>query len=139
MWMLFALGSGLGAATLAIITKLFLTHINPLLATLIFAIITCVLLFGIGIMSQQTSYTDVSAFTKTDWLVLIIAGVINCLAFVSYLMALQYGKAAHVVAIDRLGIIFVVVFSFIFLQETITLKSILGALTMVVGAILLNT
>jgi len=74
-----------------------------------------------------------------DWIMLCIAGCINCLAFVCYLAALQYGKAAHVVAIDRLGILYVVILSVVFLQQSFTIQSIAGSIMMIIGAILLST
>ena len=139
MWLIFALLSGFGAAILAIITKIFLNNVNPLVLTFLFSIVAFLILLSLGIYAKKTGhYTGISSFSKKDWLFVVIAGSINCLAFIAYITALQYGRAANVVAVDRLGVLFVVIFSVIFLQETLTIQSVIGSLVMVGGAVLLS-
>lgn len=54
-----------------------------------------------------------------------------------YFSALKLGLASKVASVDRLSIVFVIVFAAIFLGESLTLKSAIGAILLTVGAIIL--
>jgi bacterial/archaeal transporter family protein len=138
MWFLFALLSGFFAALLAIVVRLHLQHINPLLSTLLFYIISTIFLLTISLFSKKIQLSLISTFTARDWLSIIVAALLNCTAFIFYLLALQCGKTCSVVAVDRLSILFVVILSIVFLQETFTIKSILGSIMMIAGAAFLS-
>lgn len=78
------------------------------------------------------------SLTAHDWLFLVIGGVLNALAFTCYIGAIQLGKPSVAVAIDRAGILYVVIFSVLFLNEAFSIKAVLGAGLMVLGAALLS-
>lgn len=137
MWHMFALLSGFGAAVLAVLIKLYFRAFNPFAISLIFSVITSIMLIFVELFIKKTNIFAVFSLSWHQWILLIIAGCINCLAFLSYLLALQLGKPSAVVALDRLGILFVVFLSIFLLQEAFSLKSIVGAILMTVGASLL--
>lgn len=138
MWFLLALLSGFCAAVLAIIVKMHLKHFNPFFITLIFSIITAIILLIAEAFTKKISCSSISNITLHEWILLGVAGGINGLAFTAYLAALKSGKTCGVVAIDRLGILFVVILSVFFLQESFTYKTIIGALMMIGGTALLS-
>lgn len=139
MWLIFALLSGFCAALLAIVVKLHLKHLNPILLAFMFAIIMALILIGINCFTKKLDSCSFTSLTQKEWLYIIIAGCLNGLSFTAYLTALNCGKTCNVVAIDRLGILYVVILSVIFLQESFTVWSVVGALMMVLGASFLST
>ena len=72
------------------------------------------------------------------WLMIFLASISGALSWLFYFFALKYGFAIRVVAIDRLSIIFVLVLAAIFLGEALGWKSVLGALLMITGAVLIS-
>jgi len=139
MWIALALLSGSCAAILAILIKLHLKHINPLFITLLFAIITLIILFATDILTNKVECKLIKALTFKDWIVLIAAGALNSFAFICYVSALKCGLTGCVVALDRLGIVFALILAGIFLQETFTVKAVVGAIMMIFGAFLIST
>lgn len=137
-WFVLALLSGFGAAVLAILVKLYFKDFNPFFITFLFSIIAAILLLIADILTKKINCSLLLSLTMKDWMLLSIGGCLNALAFSSYIGALKYGKPAGVVAIDRLGVVYVVIFSVIFLQESFSIKAFIGALTMVIGAALLS-
>src|SRR5262249_3662060 len=119
--------------------KLYFKNFNPFFITFLFSVIAAVILLLADILTKKINCSLIASLSMRDWLLLTIGGCLNALAFSSYIGALRYGKPASVVAIDRLGVLFVVIFSVMFLQESFTIKSVIGALTMVIGAALLST
>lgn len=138
MWILLALLSGSCAAVLAILVKLYLHTINPFFITFVFSIITVLLLGGIDFCTNKVECKMLTSLTIWQWIPLIIAGCINGLAFVCYMSALQHGKAGGVVAVDRLGIVTAVILAAIFLQETLSIKALIGSMFMVIGAVIMS-
>ena len=54
-----------------------------------------------------------------------------------YFLALKEGSVKNVMTIDRLSIVFAIIFSAIFLKESITYKTIIGMVVFLSGAVLL--
>ncbi len=67
-----------------------------------------------------------------------MSGIAGALSWLFYFFALENADAAKVVAIDRMSIVFVVLLAAIFLGEALGWKSVLGALLMVAGAIMIS-
>ncbi len=138
MWFLLALLSGFFAAVLAVFIQLYLKHLNPFFITFLFAIVTVVLFLIIDICTKKIECNLITTLTSKEWLALLFAGCLNAIAFSCYVGALRWGKASGVVAIDRLGVLFVVILSVFFLQESFSIKTVLGSLIMVLGAVLVS-
>ena len=138
MWIILAIISGFCAALLAIVVKLYLKNMDPLFVTFLFSIVAIVILLLIDFCTKKEHCSQFMTLTWKQWIPLLLAGVLNVLAFISYVSALKCGKASGVVAIDRLGILYVVVFSVIFLGEPFSVKSVVGAAMMIVGCVLLS-
>ena len=68
---------------------------------------------------------------------LALSGIATGLSWLCYFRALQLGPASQVAPIDKLSVIFVLAFAALFLHEPLTLRSGLGGLLIVVGAIVL--
>jgi transporter family protein len=138
MWLLFALLSAITAALVAIFGKIGLSAVNPMLATAVRAVImalaTVIFAFSLGKFRGFTF----AALSGGEWLWIVLAGLAGALSWIFYFYALQMGQATPVAAIDRLSMVFVLILAVIFLGEKLTWQSALGALFVVLGAILIS-
>lgn len=138
MWLLYAFISSITAALVAIFAKMGLKGIDSTLATTIRAIIMAVFLFIVSMFLKKFDGFSLNSFSSRDWLLIILAGIAGAISWLFYFLALKYGLADKVVAIDRLSIVFVVVLAALFLGEKLGWKVAAGALLMAAGAILIT-
>lgn len=79
----------------------------------------------------------VKKIDRKSWLFLILSGIATGASWLCYYHALQNGPASVVVPIDKLSILFTVVFSRIVFHEKLSMKSGCGLGLIVVGTLLL--
>ena len=75
--------------------------------------------------------------TKYNWIFLICSGVATGLSWIFYFKALQLGKVSQVASIDKLSVALAIILSIIFLGETLTLKTLIGALCIIAGTVII--
>ncbi|KKQ23412.1 hypothetical protein A2999_00120 [Candidatus Wolfebacteria bacterium RIFCSPLOWO2_01_FULL_38_11] len=138
MYLIYAFLSAITAAAVAIFAKLGLKDIDPTLATTIRSIIMAGILVITSIFLKKFSGFSLNSFSSRDWFLIILAGISGALSWLFYFIAIKYGLASKVVAIDRLSIVFVIFLAALFLGEALGWKSVLGAVLMVSGAILIT-
>jgi transporter family protein len=138
MWLLYAFLSALTAALVAIFAKAGLGRIDPTLATTLRSIVMAVFLVLFTIISGKFSGLKNGPVSLVEWLFLAGAGIAGALSWLFYFFALREGNVAPVVAVDRLSIVFVVLFAALFFKEVITWRTGLGILLMVSGALLIS-
>ena len=136
-WLIYALLSALFAAFVAIFGKLGLKGIDSNTATTIRAIIMA--LFLSGLISFQGKLSEVKTILADSkaFLFIILSGIAGALSWLCYFLALKNGKACQVVPIDRLSVVFALVFALLILGEHISFKAGLGAVLVVTGGILI--
>ena len=138
MWLVYALLSSVAAAAVAIFGKLGLKNLDSTMATTIRSIIMAVFLVIVSLLLKKfEGFSLGSLNTREGWLILA-AGISGALSWLFYFFALKTGLATRVVAIDRLSIVFVIILAAVFLGESLGWKTVLGALLMVGGAILIT-
>lgn len=134
-WILLGLLSAVSASFVAIFGKIGLKNVDTTMATTIRAIIMAVFLviatFSLG------KWHGVSSISNKALLFIALSGIAGALSWLFYFGALKIGPATAVAGLDRLSVVFVLVFSVIFLSEAFTWKLGLGALLMAMGAILM--
>lgn len=136
MWLLYALLSAFFAALTAIFVKLGVSNINSNLAT---GIRTLIILFMVWIIILAKGETrEIGSISKQTLAFLAISGIATGLSWLFYFKALQVGKVSQVAAVDKLSVALVIVFSAIFLNETLTLKTLIGAGLIIVGTLVLS-
>lgn len=138
MWLFYAFLSAAFAALVAIFGKLGLKNIDSTLATTVRASIMAVFLIVVAFIMKKFQQGMFAAFTARDWILITLSGIAGALSWLFYFFALKYGIAGKVVAIDRLSIVFVIIFAALFLGESLTWKTGLGAIIIGVGAILIT-
>ncbi|MCY7184522.1 EamA family transporter [Streptococcus gallolyticus] len=135
MWVLFAILSAVFAALTSILAKIGISGVNSNLATAIRTVVVVFMAWGIVfITNAQSGIGDIS---RKSWLFLILSGLATGASWLFYYRALQMGDASKVASIDKLSVVITLILAFIFLNEQLTLKSILGCLLIVVGSLLM--
>jgi bacterial/archaeal transporter family protein len=135
MWWIYALLSALFAALTTIFAKIGVESVNSNLATAIRTIIILVVAWGIVfIKGDAKGLAEISSKTL---LFLALSGFATGLSWIFYFRALQLGKASLVAPIDKSSVVLVLVFSAVFLGESLTKQSILGAILIATGTLVL--
>jgi bacterial/archaeal transporter family protein len=138
MWLIYALMSAVFAAGVAIVGKLGLKNIDSTLATTIRSVIMAMFLLIVSLLLRKLSNFSFSGISSKDWWLIVFSGIFGALSWLFYFFALKDGPATAVVAIDRLSLAFVFILALIFLGETFTLKSFIGVMLIVSGAIIFS-
>ncbi len=135
LWWIYALLSAFFAALTTIFAKIGIANIDANLAT---AVRTLVIVFiAWGIVLVQGNVSQLTTVSTRTLIFLVLSGVATGFSWLFYFQALQLGKAAQVAPIDKSSVVMVILFSAIFLHEPLTLKVIIGGLTIVVGTLVL--
>jgi len=134
-WLFWSLLSALFAGATAVLAKVGVAGVNSNLATAIRT--SVVLVFAWAIAFVTTRPMALGTLSRRTWIFLGLSGLATGLSWLCYFRALQLGEASQVAPIDKLSVIFVLVFAALFLAEPLTLKSALGGLLIVAGAIVL--
>ncbi|GHT15957.1 membrane protein [Bacteroidia bacterium] len=135
MWKYYALLSAFFAALTAILAKVGVKGINGNVATAIRTMVVLLMAWGIVVMSGQLK--DVKELNKTNLLFLIFSGLATGLSWIFYFKALETGNVSKVAPIDKLSVVFVMILSFFFLNESMDIKTIIGGALIAIGAIVL--
>lgn len=135
MWVFFAILSAVFAALTSILAKIGISDVNSNLATAIRTVVVVFMAWGIVfITNAQSGIGDIS---RKSWLFLILSGLATGVSWLFYYRALQMGDASKVASIDKLSVVITLILAFIFLNEQLTLKSMLGCLLIVAGSLLM--
>lgn len=136
-WLVYAILSAVFAALVAIFGKIGLKGVDSNVATTIRALVMFVFLFIVILF--QGKFNQISAMFSTSkvfWFILL-SGIVGALSWLFYFLALQIGEATKVASIDRLSVVFVLVFAIVFLNEKLTLQKGFGILLIAIGAIII--
>jgi transporter family protein len=134
-WRLFALGSAFFAALTAIFGKVGVSEINSDLATFLRTLV--ILLVAALLICARHEWQRPDSLSGKGVLFLVLSGVATGLSWLCYYRALQTGPASRVAPIDKLSVIFVVLFAVSFLGERLTWKVGMGGVLIAAGAVLM--
>ncbi len=135
MWMVFALLSAFFAALTSILAKIGINGVNSNLATAVRTVVVVAMSwFMVFLTNQQSGLSEIS---KKSWIFLILSGLATGVSWLCYYRALQLGSVAEVAAIDKLSIVITVFLAVIFLQDTLTIKALIGCGLITVGTVLM--
>lgn len=133
MWALLAGLSALFAALTSILAKVGIDGVNSNLATAIRTAVVLVMAWGmVFLTNSQNGICDIS---RKSWLFLISSGLATGASWLCYYKALQLGDASKVVPIDKLSVVITLVLAFVFLHESFTYKSLIGAVLLTAGTL----
>ena len=135
MWWIYAILSALFASLTAIFAKLGVANVNSNLATGIRTIVILVMVWTIILASGETK--GIRTLSKQNLIFLAISGVATGLSWLFYFKALQLGNVSQVAPIDKLSVALTIILAIVFLGETLTLKSAIGAGLIIAGTIVM--
>src|SRR5258705_10811688 len=121
MWWTYALLSAFFAALTAIFAKIGIKNVNTDLATRISTVVILILAWAIAFLRGGTN--SMASLTKHNMVFLVLSGIATGLPWIFYFKALQLVKVSQVAPIDKLSVALAIIFSIIFLGETLTLKT----------------
>ncbi len=134
-WLLWSILSALFAGATAILAKVGVSGVSSNLATAIRTLV--ILVFAWAIVGFTYRSGELSSVTQKGWLFLVLSGVATGLSWLCYFRALQLGLASKVAPVDKLSVVFVILFAAAFLGESLSFAKVAGGLMIAAGAITL--
>ena len=135
MWFWFSLGSAVFAALTSIFAKIGIEGVGSNLATAIRTIVVVIMAWVMVFLTNQQE--GIKEINQKSWIFLIISGLATGASWLCYYKALQVGDVSKVVPVDKLSVVITLIFAFIFLNEKLTIKSLIGCALIGVGTLLM--
>ena len=135
MWLVFAILSAVFAALTSILAKVGISDVNSTLATAIRTVVVLAMSWGMVFLTKAQS--GVSEISRRSWIFLILSGLATGASWLFYYRALQLGEVSKVAPIDKMSIVITLVLAFVFLHEQFTAKSLIGALLLTAGTLVM--
>jgi transporter family protein len=132
--MFYALTSALAAAATAILAKLGVAGVPSNLAVAVRTSVVLLFAWVIALATRQPD--DVSSLTPRALTFLILSGVATGVSWLAYFKALSMAPASRVAPIDKLSLALTLLLAALLLREPLTWKLALGAVLMVIGALI---
>lgn len=134
-YIVFAALSAVFAAATSILAKIGIENVNSNAAT---AIRTCVVfIMAWGIAAARGELREFKKITLRDTIFLILSGLATGASWLFYYYSIQKGQVSVVVPIDKLSILFTVLFSRLALKERLSPKSTVGLILLTSGTLLM--
>ncbi|MEI6462375.1 MAG: EamA family transporter [bacterium] len=127
--------SAIFAALTAIVAKIGLKSIDPMVATGVRSVVMSIFLCMVLVFFKKDVRTVLS--DQHAIIFIIISGILGAISMFFYFNGLQIGEASKLAALDRTSVVFVYILAVLFLSEQITWQSILGSVMIAGGAILM--
>jgi transporter family protein len=133
-WQLWAVLSAAFAALTAIFAKVGVENVNSDFATFVRTVVILGVLGAILVGTRQ--WQPLTSVSSRTYLFLVLSGLATGASWLCYFRALKLGDAFQVAPIDKLSVVLVAVFAFLFLGERPTGINWLGIVLIAAGAIL---
>jgi transporter family protein len=134
-WFFWAFLSAVFAAFTAIFAKLGLEDVDSDLATLVRTAIIFIVLAGFVCFADK--WRNPAELSSRTWLFLVLSGLATGASWVCYFRALKIGEASKVAPVDKLSLLLVAVFAFLFLHERPSVREWFGILMVGMGVLIL--
>ena len=134
-WQFFSILSAFFAALTAIFGKIGVSEVNSNLATFIRVIV--ILIFNFTIVFFRGEFREISLVSGRGVLFLVLSGLATGASWLCYYQALKIGHASQVAPVDKLSVVFVILFSALFLGEALTLKTVVGGALILAGSLVI--
>ena len=135
MWAVLALLSAAFAALTSILAKIGIDGVNSTLATAIRTIVVAAMAWAMVFLTNNQH--GIMEISKKSWIFLILSGLATGASWLCYYKALQIGEASKVVSIDKLSVVITLILAFLFLHEKFSIKSMLGAILITIGTLIM--
>lgn len=133
-WAFWAVLSATFAALTAIFGKVGVEGVNSDYATLIRTVVILVVL--VAIVAATGAFQAPDAISGKSYVFLVLSGLATGASWLCYYRALKLGPASRVAPIDKMSVVLVALFAFVFLGERLSGRNWLGIAFIAGGAVL---
>ncbi len=134
-WYIYGIISAFFAGLVAVFGKVGLKNIDSTTATAVRSVIMAAFLVIVVLSLGKWHY--ISSISGKALLFIVLSGIAGALSWLFYFQALKQGNVAGVAVVDRMSIIFAVIFAALFVGEALTWKSVLAILLVLGGGLLM--
>lgn len=134
-WQFWAFLSAVFAALTAIFAKVGVENVNSDYATFIRTVV--ILLCLAAFLAATDQFQSPGSISGKTYLFLILSALATGASWVCYFRALKIGDAAQVAPIDKLSVVLVAIFAFVFLGERPSAQGWAGIALITAGAVLI--
>ena len=135
-WLIYALLSAISAAMVAVFGKMGLQHLDANTATAIRAVIMALFLVGVVVVQGKLSLISEIIENRKALFFIALSGIAGALSWLFYFMAIKNGQVSQVAPIDKLSVVFAVIFAVILFGEKISMIAAGGVALITVGALM---
>jgi len=132
-WMLYAIGAAVFAALTSILAKVGISGVESNLGTAIRTGVVLVMAWVIVFLKGKQ--LQLKTIDRKELLFIGLSGLATGASWLCYYYAIQKGVVSVVVPIDKLSIIFTVIFSYWVFQEKLSKRAFAGLCLMVAGTL----
>ena len=135
LWALFAVLSAVFAALTSILAKIGIENVDSNLATAVRTVVVVAMSWlMVFVTNAQSGLTNIS---KKSWIFLILSGLATGASWLCYYKAIQMGEVSKVVPIDKMSVVITLILAVVFLHEDFNATSIIGAVLITVGTLVM--
>ena len=134
-WLLFGILAAVFASLRTILGAIGIADVHADLGNAIRVVV--VLFASWGIVFFTGKQDGIKGISKKSWLFLALSGLATAGSWLFFFRALQIGPVSAIVPIDKLSIVFNILFACVFLREKQSLKRLAGLACLVIGTIIL--
>lgn len=135
LWALFAVLSAVFAALTSILAKIGIENVDSNLATAVRTVVVVAMSWlMVFVTNAQSGLTNIS---KKSWIFLILSGLATGASWLCYYKAIQMGEVSKIVPIDKMSVVITLILAVVFLHEDFNAKSIIGAVLITVGTLVM--
>ncbi len=135
MWAVFAVLSAVFAALTSILAKIGIENVDSNLATAIRTVVVVGMSWLMVFITNAQS--GLSSISKKSWIFLILSGLATGASWLCYYKAIQMGEVSKVVPIDKMSVVITLILAVVFLHEDFNAKSIIGAVLITAGTLIM--
>ncbi|MBT0402514.1 EamA family transporter [Morganella morganii] len=135
-WLIYALLSAISAAMVAVFGKMGLQHLDANTATVIRAVIMALFLVGVVVVQGKLNLISEIIENRKALFFIALSGIAGALSWLFYFMAIKNGQVSQVAPIDKLSVVFAVIFAVILFGEKISMIAAGGVALITVGALM---
>jgi bacterial/archaeal transporter family protein len=136
-WIFWALPSAFFAGLTAVLAKIGVTGVDSNLATAVRTTVVLLFTWSIAFAANPNPTDALSKLSHRAWIFLVLSGVATGLSWLCYFRALQLGDASRVAPVDKLSVVFAILFAAVLLHEKLGWQQWLGGSFVVTGAVIL--
>ncbi len=135
-WIVYASLSAVFAALTSILAKVGISGVESNLGTAIRTVVVLIMAWGIVLFKGKASAVkDIDAM---ELLFIILSGIATGASWLCYYYAIQNGVVSVVVPIDKMSVLFTVIFSYTVFKEKLSRKALFGLCLMLAGTLIMT-